>query len=164
MNITFGYILPNSTDGEYRFYSSSNNTTVFPNPRLVQESGQFKMMKQDNSNTKYAEEFQKTFETVQNGPTFFFLTIVLLHANQLSRLPMDAADDLDSIISSGSVWTLEIKASTKGKYNDNLCVFRAIAPSQMEKSSPGTKKDVVVQIIHAWAPRKNCRFYRNRTN
>ena len=43
----------------------------------------------------------------------------------------DAIDIPDFIKASKTVWTLDYNHSTKAKIDDNLCVFRAIAASQL---------------------------------
>ena len=57
-------------------------------------------------------------------------------ATHPSRLPMgssDPAENPDFIKTSQSVRPVEINASTKRMCNDNLCVFPAIAASQLGK-------------------------------
>ena len=66
----------------------------------------------------------------------FCLTNLSLHSTNQSRSPVgssDSAETPDFIKRSGSVWTLEANVPTKRKYNDNVCVFRAIAASQLGK-------------------------------
>ena len=57
INISFGYILSNADTGEYRYYYSSDNTTVLPKPRLNESLEQFEVMKQDIFNTDFIEKF-----------------------------------------------------------------------------------------------------------
>ena len=57
MNVSFGYILSNNETGEYRYYYSSDNTTVLLKPKLVENFEQFKLMKQDIFNTDLLKNF-----------------------------------------------------------------------------------------------------------
>ena len=133
MNVSFGYILSNNETGEYRYYYSSDNTTVLPKPKLVENFEHFKLLKQDIFSTDFIENFTNFRDSTKW--TFFCLTNVSLHATHLSRLPMgstdqDVIDIPDFIKSARSVWTLTQSRSTKRKFNDNLCVFRALAAFQ----------------------------------
>ena len=89
MNVSFGYILSNNETGEYRYYSS-DNTTVLPKPKLVENFEQFKLLKQDIFNTDFIEKFTNIRDSTKW--TFFCLTNVSLHATHLSRLPMGRTD------------------------------------------------------------------------
>ena len=133
MNVSFGYILSNNETGEYRYYYSSDNTTVLPKPKLVENFEQFKLLKQEIFSTDFIEKFTNFRDSTKW--TFFCLTNVSLHATHLSRLPMgstdqDVIDIPDFIKSARSVWTLIQNKSTKRCHNDNLCVFRALAAFQ----------------------------------
>ena len=133
MNVSFGYILSNNETGEYRYYYSSDNTTILPKPKLVENFEQFKLMKQDIFNTDFIEEFINFRDNTKW--TFYCLTNDSLHATHLSRRPMrstdqDVLDVPDFIKSSSSVWTLAQSRSTRRRLNDNLCVFRVLAALQ----------------------------------
>ena len=133
MNVSFGYILSNNETGEYRYYYSSDNTTVLPKPKLVENFEQFKLLKQDIFSTDFIEKLTNFRDSTKW--TFFCLTNVSLHATHLSRLPMGSTDqdviDIPNFIKfSRSVWTLTHNKSTKRRLNDNLCVFRALAAFQ----------------------------------
>ena len=133
MNVSFGYILSNNETGEYRYYYSSDNTTVLPKPKLVEIFEQFKLLKQEIFSTDFIEKFINFRDSTKW--TFFCLTNVSLHATHLSRLPLgstdqDVIDIPDFIKSARGVWTLTQNKSTKRWHNDNLCVFRALAASQ----------------------------------
>ena len=60
------YILSNNETGEYRYYHSSDNTTVSPKPKLIKNFEQFKLLKQDIFSTTSLKNLQ-TFATAQNG-------------------------------------------------------------------------------------------------
>ena len=60
------YILSNNETGEYRYYHSSDNTTVLPKPKLIKNFEQFKLLKQDIFSTTSLKNLQ-TFATAQNG-------------------------------------------------------------------------------------------------
>ena len=66
MKVSFGYILSNNETGEYRYYYSSDNTTVLPKPKLVENFEQFKLLKQDIFSTDFIEKFTN-FRAAQNG-------------------------------------------------------------------------------------------------
>ena len=130
ITVSFGYILSNNETGEYRYYYSSDNTTVLPKPKLVENFEQFKLLNQDIFSTDFIERFTNFRDSTKW--TFFCLTNVSLHATHLSRLPMgstnqDVVDIPDFIKSAKSVWTLTFNKSTKRWLNDNLCVLRALA-------------------------------------
>ena len=90
MNVSFGYILSNNETGEYRYYYSSDNTTVLPKPKLVENFEQFKLLKQDIFSTEFIEKFTNFRDSTKWS--FFCLPNVSLHATHLSRLPMGSTD------------------------------------------------------------------------
>ena len=123
MNVSFGYILSNNETGEYRYYYSSDNTTVLPKPRLVEIFEQFKLLKQDIFSTDFIEKFTNFRDSTKWS--FFCLSNVSLHATHLSRRPMGSTDQdvigiPDFIKSARRMWTLTFNKSTKRKLNDNL--------------------------------------------
>ena len=116
MNVSFGYILSNNETGEYRYYYSSDNTTVLPKPKLVENFEQFKLLEQEIFSTDFIEKITNFRDSTKW--TFFCLTNVSLHATHLSRLPLgstdqDVIDIPDFIKSARSVWTLTQNKSTK---------------------------------------------------
>ena len=103
------YILSNNETGEYRYYHSSDNTTVLSKPKLVENFDKCKLLKQDIFSTDFIEKITNFRDSTKW--TFFSLTNVSLHPTHLPRLPMgstdqDVVDTPDFIKSARSVWTL----------------------------------------------------------
>ena len=47
VNVAFGFILRDRTTDELKFYHPSNNTMLFPNPRLLETHSDFKQFAED---------------------------------------------------------------------------------------------------------------------
>ena len=158
MNVSFGYILSNNEPSEYRYYYSSDNTTVLPKPKLVENFEQFKLLKQDIFNTDFIEKFTNFRDSTKR--TFFCLTNVSLHATHLSRLPMgstdqDVIDIPDFIKSARSVWSLTHNKSTKRRLNDTLCAFRALAAFQQNSMHGLESKTMELFLMYIRGVQKN---------
>ena len=128
MNVSFGYILSNNETGEYRYYYSSDNTTVLPKPKLVEHFEQFKLLKQDIFSTDFIEKFTNKRQRLSTCHSLITPTNGK-HRSRCNRY-FGFHQILDECVDT------YLQQIHKIKLNDNLCVFRALSVFQ-ENSKHG---------------------------
>ncbi len=125
LNVCFGYILQNKETDEFRYYYSSENTSVLPKPQLVCN---FKVFKQKFDFFDFDIVDHLTNFLDNTKWSFYCLNNISLFATQILGNPMGNNENTfpDYIKNSHSVWTLE-KNRDGQHYNDNLCFFDGVA-------------------------------------
>ena len=127
VNIAFGFVLRNNEDGICRYFYSHENNTFMEQLKLV-------CTPDDIANLK--EKCQKmdiidlcTRETANTKWKFYKLTNVTVFAALLEDIPMGCKDTVlpEPLLKNHKVNCLTFEKRTLQPYNDNLCLFRAIA-------------------------------------
>ena len=127
VNLAFGFVLKNFEGGMCRYFYAHENNTIMERSKLVCTQADMtnlkdRMQKMDivdicireRSNTKWK---------------FYKLTKLTILASLLKDLPMGCNDTVvpDPLWKNHNVICLTFKRNTRQPYNDNFCLFRAVA-------------------------------------
>ena len=127
VNLAFGFDLKNVEDGSCRyFYAHVNNTLM----------ERFKLVCTPDDITNLKENLQKmdivdlcTRERANTNWKFYKLTNLTVFAALLKDVPMGCNDSVlhEPLLKNQKVKCLTFERNTRKPYNDNLCLFRAVA-------------------------------------
>ena len=127
INIALGFVLRNIETSEYRYFYAHENNTLFDKSILlctkadlttiqnkVNEQDIIEICTQERQNTKWR---------------FKLITNVTIFAALLKNVPMGCPDSVipEPLLRNNHVNCLISNQDTKQPYNDNLCLFRALA-------------------------------------
>ena len=127
LNLAFGFVLKNIEDGMCRYFYAHENNTVMEKSKLVctpddivnlrekiQKMDNIDLCTQQRANTKWK---------------FYKLTNVTDFAALLKNIPMGCKDTVlpEPLLKNHYVNCLTFERNTRQPYNDNLCLFRALA-------------------------------------
>ena len=127
VNLAFGFVLKNIEDGMCRYFYAHENNTFMERSKLV-------CTQADMTNLK--DRMQKmdivdicTRERANTKWKFYKLTILTIFASLLKDVPMGCKDTIlhEPLLRNGNVNCLTYEKNTLQPYNDNLCLFRALA-------------------------------------
>ena len=127
VNIAFGFVLRNFEDGMCRYFYAHENNTVMENSKLVCTPDDFANLK---------EKLQKmdifdlcTRERANTNWKFYKLTNLTVFAALPKDTPMGCKSTVlpEPLLKNHNVNCLFYEKNTLQPYNDNLCLFRALA-------------------------------------
>ena len=127
INLAFGFVLENIEDGMCRFFYAHENNTIMERAKLV-------CTQADMTNLK--DRMQKmdsvdlcTRERANTKWKFYKLTNLTIFASLLKDVPMGCKDTVlpEPLLRNCNVNCLTFEKNTRQPYNDNLCLFRAVA-------------------------------------
>ena len=127
VNIAFGFVPNNFEDGMCRYFYAHENNTVMERSKLV-------CTQTDVTNLK--DRMQKmdlvdicTRERANTEWKSYKLTNLSIFASLLKDVPMDCKDTVlpEPLLKNHNVNCLTFERNTSQPYNDNLCLFRALA-------------------------------------
>ena len=127
VNLAFGFVLKNIEDGMCRYFYAHENNTIMETSKLV-------CTQADMTNLK--DRMQKmdivdicTRERANTKWKFYKITNLTIFASLLKDVPMGCKDTLlpEPLLRNGNVNCLTFERNTRQPYNDNLCLFRALA-------------------------------------
>ena len=127
VNIAFGFVLKNSEDGMCRYFYAHENNTIMERAKLV-------CTQADMTNLK--DRMQKmdivdicTRERANTKWKFYKLTNLTIFASLLKDVPMGCKDTVlpEPLLRNGNVNCITFEKNTLQPYNDNLCLFGALA-------------------------------------
>ena len=127
INLAFGFVLKKIEDGMCRYFYAYENNTVTERAKLV--STQTDM-------TNLTERMQKmdivdlwTRERTNTKWKFYKLTNLTIFASLLKDVLMGCKDTVlpEQLLKNHNVNCLTFERNTRQPYNDNLCLFRALA-------------------------------------
>ena len=127
VNIAFGFVLKNIEDGMCRNFYAHENNTIMEKSKLVCTPDDIVDLK---------EKLQKmdiidlcTRERANTKWKFYKLTNVTVFAALLKDIPMGCKDTVlpEPLLRNRNVNCLTFEKNTLQPYNDNLCLFRALA-------------------------------------
>ena len=126
-SLAFGFFLKNVEDGSCRYFYSHENNTVMERSKLV-------CTQADMTNLK--ERMHKmdivhlcTRERTNTKWKFYKLTNLTSFASLLRDVPMGCKDTVlpEPLLKNHNVICLTFERKTRQPYNDNVCLFRALA-------------------------------------
>ena len=127
VNLAFGFVLKNVEDGSCRIFYAHENNTLMERSKLVctpdyitnlneklQKKGIVDLCTRERANTKWK---------------FYKLTNLTVFAALLKDVPMGYKDSVlpEPLLKNQNVNCLTFEKNTRKPYNDNLCLFRAVA-------------------------------------
>ena len=127
VNLAFGFVLKNIEDGMCSYFHAHENNTIMEKSKLV-------CTPDDIANLK--EKLQKmdvidfcTQERANTKWKLYKLTNVTIFAALLKDIPMDCKDTIlpEPLLKNHTVNCLTFDRNMSQPYNDNLCLFRAVA-------------------------------------
>ena len=127
VNLAFGFVVKNIEDGMCRYVYAHENNTIMETSKLV-------CTQADMTNLK--DRMQKmdivdicTRERANTKWKFYKLTNSTFFASLLKDVPMGCKDTvlLEPLLGNRNVNCLTFEKNTLKPYNDNLCLFRALA-------------------------------------
>ena len=127
VNLAFGFVLKIFGDGMCRYFYAHENITVMERSKLV-------CTQTDKTNLK--DRMQKmdivdicTRERANTKWKFYKLTNLTIFAPLLKDVPMSCKDTIlpEPLLKNHNVNCLAFEKNTLQLYNDNLCLFRALA-------------------------------------
>ena len=127
VNLGFGFVLKNVEDGSCRYFYGHENITVMERSKLV-------CTQADMTNLKDRLEKMDIVDicTRERSDTkwkFYKLTNLTIFASSLKNVPMVCKDTVlrEPLLKNHNVNCPTFEKNTRQPYNDNLCLFRALA-------------------------------------
>ena len=126
LNLALGFILKNIEDGTFRYFYAHENNTLLEQSKLVSNRDDMAKLKEILKKTDVIESCTK--ERSNTKWRFFKLTNMTFAA-LLKDIPMGCKDAVlpESLLKNHTVNCLTFEKNTRKPYNDNLCLFRALA-------------------------------------
>ena len=123
LNLALGFILKNIEDGKFRYFYAHENNTLLEQSKPVSNKDDMTKLKKILKKTDVSESCTKGRSNTKWR--FFKLTNLTLFFALLRDIPMGCKDAVlaESLLKNCQTF----EKNTKKPYNDNLCLFRALA-------------------------------------
>ena len=127
VNLAFGFILKNIEVGEFRYFYAHKNNTLLDRSKLVCTHDDLAKLKNFLNKTDVTES--RSRERMNTKWRFYKLTILTVFAALLKDVPMGCKDAVlpKHLLRNVTINCLTFEENTRQPYNDNLCLFRALA-------------------------------------
>ena len=127
VNFAFGFVLKNLEDGKCRYFYAHDNNTNIEKSKLV--CTQADMTKLKGKMQKMVIIDVCTRERTNTEWKIYKLTNLTIFASLLKDVPLGCKDTvlLEPFLRNCNVNCLTFERNTRQLYNDNLCLFRALA-------------------------------------
>ena len=127
VNLAFGFILKNIEDGGFRYFYAHENNTMLDRSKLVCTHDDLAKLKDFLNKTDVIESCGR--ERNNTKWRFYKLTNLTVFAALLKDVPMGCKNAVlpEPLLKNSTINCLTFEESTRQPYNDNLCLFRALA-------------------------------------
>ena len=127
MNLAFGFILKNIEDGGLRYFYAYENNTLLDRSKLVCTHDDLAKLKDFLNKTDVIESCSR--ERTNTKWRFYKLTNLTVFAALLKGVPMGCKNAIlpEPLLKNHTINCLTYEENTRQPYNDNLCLFRALA-------------------------------------
>ena len=127
LNLALGFILKNIEDRKFRYLYAHENNTLLEQSKRVSNKDDMAKLKEISKKTDVIESCTK--ERSNTKWRFFKLTNLTIFPALLRDIPMCCKDAVlpESLLKNYTVICLTYEQNTKKPYQDNLCLFRALA-------------------------------------
>ena len=127
MNLAFGFILKNIEDGRFRYIYTYENNTLLDRSKLVCTHDDMAKLKDFLNQTDVIESCSR--EKTNTKWRFYKLTNLIVFAALLKDVPMGCKNAIlpELLFKNHTINCLTFEESTRQPYNDNLCLFSALA-------------------------------------
>ena len=135
VHLAFGFILKNTEDGGFRYFYAHKNNTLLDRSKLVCTHDDLTKLKEFLNKTDVIETCSR--ERMNTKWRFYKLTILTVFAVLLKDVPMGCKDAVlpKPLLKNCTINCLTFEENTRQPYNDNLCLFRALA-LHLHKNQP----------------------------
>ena len=127
MNLAFGFILNNIEDGGFRDYYAHENNTLLSRSKLLCTHDDLAKLEDFFNKTDVIESCSR--ERLNTKWKFYKLTNLTAFAALLKDVPMGCKNAVlsEPLLKNQTINCLTFEENTRQPYNDNLCLFRALA-------------------------------------
>ena len=127
VNLAFGFILKNIEDKRFRYFYAHENNTLLDRSKLVCTHDDLSKLEDFLNKTDVIESCGR--ERMNTKWRFSKLTNLTVFAALLKEVPMGCKIAVlpEPLLRNGTINCLTCEDNTKQPYNDNLCLFRALA-------------------------------------
>ena len=127
VNLAFGFILKNIEDGGFRYFYPHVNNTLLDRSKLVCTHDDLPKLKDFLNETDVIESCSR--ERMNTKWRFYKLTNLTVFAALLKDVPMGCKNAVlpKPLLKNCTINCLTYEENTRQPYNDNLCLFRALA-------------------------------------
>ena len=127
VNLAFGFILKNIEDGGFRYFYAHENNTLLDRSKLVCTHDDLAKLKDFLNKTDVIKSCSR--ERRNAKWRFYKLTNITVFAALLKDVPMGCKKAVlpEPLSRNGTINCLTYEESTRQPYNDNSCLFRALA-------------------------------------
>ena len=127
VNLAVGFVLKNIEDGMCRYFYAHENNTIMERAKLVCTQADMTNLK-DRMQKKDIVDIC-TRERANTKWKFYKLTSLTIFASLLKDVPMGCKDRVlpEPLLRNCNVSCFNFERNTRQPYNDNLCLFRALA-------------------------------------
>ena len=127
VNLAFGFILKNIEDGGFRYFYAHENNTLLDRFKLVCTNDDLAKLKDFLNKTDVIETCSG--ERMNTKWRFYKLTNLTVFAALLKNVPMGCKNTVlpEPLLKNHTINCLTYEENTRQPYNDNLCLFRALA-------------------------------------
>ena len=127
VNLAFGFILKNIEDGGFRYFYAHENNTLLDRSKLVCTHDDLAKLKDFLNKTDVIESCSR--ERLNTKWRFYKITNLTVFAALLKDVPMRCKNAVlpEPLPKSHTINCLTYEENTRQPYNDNLCLFRALA-------------------------------------
>ena len=127
LNLAFGFILKNIEDGGFRYSYAHKNNTLRDRSKLACTYDDLAKLKDFLNKTDVIESCSR--EILNTKWKFYKLTNLTVFAASLKDVPMGCKNAVlpELLLKNHTINCLTYEENTRQPYNDNLCLFRALA-------------------------------------
>ena len=127
VNLAFGFVLKNVEDGSCIYFYAHENNTLMERSKLVCTTEEITNLKEKLQKLDIVELC--TRERANTKWKFYKLTNLTVFAALLKDIPMGSKDSVlpEPLLKNQNVNCLTFERNIRKPYNDNLCLFRAVA-------------------------------------
>ena len=127
VNLAFGFILKNIEDGGFSYFYAHENNTLLDRSKLKCTHDDLAKLKDFLNQTDVIESFSR--ERTNTKWRFYKLTNLTVFTALLKDVPMGCKNAFlpEPLLKNHTINCLTYEENTRRPYNDNLCVFRALA-------------------------------------
>ena len=127
VNLALGLILKNKEDGGFRYFYAHENNTLLDRSKLVCTQDDLAKLQDFLNETDIIESCSR--ERMNTTWKFYKLTSLTVFAALLKDVPLGCKNAVlpKSLLKNHTIKCLTFEENTRQPYNDNLCLFRAIA-------------------------------------
>ena len=127
VSLAFGFSLKNLEDGGFRYFYAHENNTLLDQSELVCTHDDLAKLKDFHNKTDVIESCSR--ERMNSKWRFYKLTNLTVFAALLKDVPMGCKNAVltEPLLKNCTINCLTCEENTRQPYNDNLCLFRALA-------------------------------------